>query len=311
MRLTCASVCATSASACQAEDQKVVFRRFTRGSAAERTGAPGTGLGLALAQHIATVHGGALEVESTPGAGSVFSLRLPVRMTRILLAEDDAAIALVLRDDLRLEGYEVEHVSTGDAALARIETDTFDLVLLDVMMPGRDGFKVCEEARRRGHQVPILFVTARSLEAERILGFRLGADDYIVKPFSSIELRARVEAVLRRTRGAARGGQVRRFGDVTLDLERWELRRGETTVPCSTTELKVLASLVQARGRVLTRRQIVDEVWGTQTFITERVVDNHVLALRKKIRGGSGAAAAARQRARRRLPVRRHTVTQP
>jgi DNA-binding response OmpR family regulator len=203
-------------------------------------------------------------------------------MTRILLAEDDAAIALVLRDDLRLEGYEVEHVSNGDDALARIEAGTFDLVLLDVMMPGRDGFKVCEEARRRGHQVPILFVTARSLEAERILGFRLGADDYIVKPFSSLELRARVDAVLRRTKGA-RGAQVHRFADCTLDIERWELRRGDAVVPCSSTELKVLAALVQAKGRVLTRRQIIDNVWGTQTFITERVVDNHVLALRKKI----------------------------
>ncbi len=203
-------------------------------------------------------------------------------MTRILLVEDDAAIALVLRDDLRLEGYDVEHVSNGDDALARIEAGAFDLVLLDVMIPGRDGFKVCEEARRRGCEVPILFVTARSLEAERILGFRLGADDYIVKPFS-MELRARVEAVLRRTRGAARGAQVQRVGELTLDLERWELRRGAAPVSCSATELKVLAALVQAKGRVLTRRQIIDDVWGTQTFITERVVDNHVLALRKKI----------------------------
>jgi len=203
-------------------------------------------------------------------------------VTRILLAEDDAAIALLLRDDLRLEGYDVEHVSTGTDALARIASGAFDLVLLDVMLPGRDGFKVCEEARRRGHHVPILFVTARSLEAERVLGFRLGADDYIVKPFSSLELRARVDAVLRRTRGA-RGAQVHRFGDCVLDVERWELRRGEAVVPCSSTELKVLVALVGAKGRVLTRRQIVDSVWGSQTFITERVVDNHVLSLRKKI----------------------------
>ena len=202
-------------------------------------------------------------------------------MTRILLVEDDAAIALALRDDLTLEGHAVEHVRTGDEALVRIEAAAFDLMLLDVMLPGRNGFQVCEELRRRGHQLPVLFVTARSLEAERVLGLRLGADDYIVKPFSSLELRARVQAVLRRTAGPAT--RVYRFGDCLLDVDRWELRRSGAPVPCSSMELKVLAALLHARGRVLSRRQIVDAAWGPQTFITERVVDNHVVSLRRKI----------------------------
>src|SRR6185369_7217892 len=146
-------------------------------------------------------------------------------MPRILIVEDDAAIAIALEDDLRLEGYEVEVVRDGDAAVQRARESIFDLIVLDVMLPKKDGFDVCRELRRSGIASMILLLTARTAETEKVLGLDLGADDYMTKPYSPKELRARIRALLRRTTTDTATAGIMRFGDCELDFDRGELRR--------------------------------------------------------------------------------------
>jgi DNA-binding response OmpR family regulator len=202
-------------------------------------------------------------------------------MTKILVVEDEPGIALGLEDDLRLEGWDVELVADGIAAARRAREASFDLILLDVMLPGKDGMEVCRELRRAGLRTPIIMLTAKAQEAEKILGLDLGADDYITKPFSPKELRARIRAALRRN--APNEAPVFRFGDAEVDSTRCELRRGGSVVETTPTEFKLLSVFVRHRGRVLTREKLLDEAWGRGTFLTDRVVDNHIVALRKKI----------------------------
>src|SRR5512136_2734405 len=202
-------------------------------------------------------------------------------MASILIAEDDRAIAACLEGDLKLEGYEVEIARDGDTASRRARECPFALILLDVMLPGKDGFEVCRELRRLGLRTPILMLTARTEEAEKVLGLELGADDYVTKPFSPKELRARIKAMLRRAGGEP--VETYRFGDVELDLARCELRRSGRPVETTPLELKLLALFVRSRGRTLTRDQLLDQVWGPGVFVTDRVVDNHINHLRRKI----------------------------
>jgi DNA-binding response OmpR family regulator len=202
-------------------------------------------------------------------------------MTKILLVEDEPSIALALEDDLRREGYDVELAGDGIKATERAMSQQFDLVLLDVMLPGRDGFEVCRQLRRAGVETPIVLLTAKTQEAEKVLGLEAGADDYVTKPYSPRELRARIKAHLRR--GQREFAQVYRFGDAELDLVRCELRRGTRVVDLSALEFKLLSYFVKRSGRLLTRAQLLDDVWGTETHVTDRVVDNQVNNLRKKI----------------------------
>jgi len=202
-------------------------------------------------------------------------------MKRILVVEDDPGIAFGLRVDLQSEGYDVELESDGESALQRAAKETFDLILLDVMLPGKDGFEVCRELRRGGSKTPIILLTAKAQEAEKVMGLELGADDYVTKPFSPRELRARIKAALRRT--GEDESQAYRFGDLEVDFTRCELRRAGEPVELTALEFKLLAAFVRNRGRVLSREQLLDLVWGRDTFVTDRVVDNHVVTLRKKI----------------------------
>jgi len=202
-------------------------------------------------------------------------------MTSILVVEDDAGIALGLEDDLKLEGYDVEVARDGETALGRAQEVRFDLIVLDIMLPRKDGFQVCRELRRAGMNAPIIMLTAKAQEAEKVLGLEMGADDYVTKPFSPIELRARIKAVLRRT--AADAPQVYRFGDVEVDFGRCELSRKGAVVNLSSLEFKLLAAFIQHRGRVLSRDQLLDAVWGSGVHVTDRAVDNHVVDLRRKI----------------------------
>jgi DNA-binding response OmpR family regulator len=203
-------------------------------------------------------------------------------MSRILIVEDDRAIGVALEDDLRLEGYDVRLVVDGEAAVRTALEIGFDLVLLDVMLPKKDGFEVCRELRRSGVDSKILLLTARTGETDKVLGLDLGADDYVTKPYSPKELRARVRALLRR--GTPEGaGAIIRFGDCELDLPRGELRRAGRPVPTTALELRLLELFTRRAGRVLTRRLVIDEAWGRDTAITERVVDNQIANLRKKI----------------------------
>ena len=202
-------------------------------------------------------------------------------MKRILVVEDDSAIAFGLQVDLRSEGYDVEIASDGERALQLARRENFDLILLDVMLPRKDGFEVCRELRLGGTKTPIIMLTAKVQEAEKVMGLELGADDYVTKPFSPRELRARVKAALRRTVGDEL--QTFRFGDLEVDFARGELRRCGSPVELTALEYKLLTTFIRNRGRLLSRGQLLDLVWGHETFVTDRVVDNHVVALRKKI----------------------------
>ena len=202
-------------------------------------------------------------------------------MARILIAEDEPSIAMALEDDLRREGYETLVVEDGESAEREAAGGRFDLLLLDVMLPGRDGFDVCRDLRRQGVWLPIILLTAKTQEAEKVVGLESGADDYVTKPYSPRELRARVKAHLRSR--AAATAEVVRFGEVELDFARCELRRNGRVVELSALEYKLLATFVRRAGRVLSRRQLLDEVWGAGMHVTDRVVDNQVTNLRKKI----------------------------
>lgn len=202
-------------------------------------------------------------------------------MSRILVVEDEPAIALALQTDLRLEGYEVEVAEDGETASQRARDEPFDLILLDIMLPGKDGFAVCREVRSAGVKVPILMLTAKAQEAEKVLGLELGADDYVTKPFSALELRARIKALLRRTEDAT--PEVQRFGDLEIDFGRIEVRRADVALDVTPIEFKILAALVKQGGRVVSRDRLLDLVWGENTYGSDRVIDNHVANLRKKL----------------------------
>lgn len=202
-------------------------------------------------------------------------------MTRILVVEDEPGIALALHDDLVGEGYEVETTGDGQVATRRARDELFDLILLDVMLPSKDGFEVCRDLRKAGVRAPIILLTARSQEAEKVLGLELGADDYVTKPYSPRELRARIKAALRRS--ASELPLLHRFGDVEVDFTRHEIRRAGRVIETTPLEFRLLATFVKRRGRVLTRRQLIDDAWGQGKYITDRVVDNQVTNLRKKI----------------------------
>jgi DNA-binding response OmpR family regulator len=203
-------------------------------------------------------------------------------MTRILVVEDEPGIALGLEDDLKMEGYDVEIVGDGMAGARRARETAFDLILLDVMLPGKDGFEVCRELRHAGLRTPILMLTAKTQEAEKVMGLELGADDYVTKPFGTRELRARIKALLRRGNGDP-DLDCCRFGDVEVDFQRGELRRHGQAVDLTPIEFKLLAQFIRSRGRVLSRERLLAGAWGPDTFASERIVDNHIVNLRRKI----------------------------
>ena len=202
-------------------------------------------------------------------------------MPRILIVEDEPVIAGLLRDDLLLEGYGVDVVGDGEAATAAAAASPFDLVILDVMLPGKDGFDVCRELRNAGQRMPIIMLTAKTQESDKVLGLEIGADDYVTKPFSPRELRARVKAALRRASGETPDSY--RFGQVELDIGRRELKCGGAPVELTTIEFKLLSAFIRHRGRVLSREQLLDEVWGHGVYVVDRAVDTHIVNLRRKI----------------------------
>jgi len=207
---------------------------------------------------------------------------------RLLLAEDEPSLVTTLTDRLRAEGYAVEAVRDGEAALlaasGRGAAGGFDLLVLDVMLPGRDGFEVCRELRRQGSPLPVLMLTARTQVVDRVVGLKLGADDYLTKPFETVELLARIEALLRRAGGAVgeSNGAVA-FGDVQADFRRGEVRRGGVEVAMAPRELELLQYFAAHPGEVLSRNQLLDEVWGYDAAVQSRTVDVHVAALRQKL----------------------------
>lgn len=202
-------------------------------------------------------------------------------MQRILIVEDDADIGRGLRQDLMRHGYEAEIVTDGAEACRRGRESSWDLILLDVMLPLMDGFAVCRELRRDGVRTPVILLTARAQEADKVLGFDVGVDDYVTKPFSPRELRGRIKAVLRRC--SEDEGGVMRFGDCEVDVERGEVRRGGRPIDVTAVEFRLLTAFLRRRGRVFSREQLIEMAWGESTNVTDRVVDTHVLNIRKKI----------------------------
>jgi DNA-binding response OmpR family regulator len=204
-------------------------------------------------------------------------------MKRILVIEDEPQMLLGLRDNLEIEGYDVQTASDGEEGLARAASFSPDLVILDVMLPRKNGFDVCRELRARSNTTPIVMLTARSAETDKVLGLELGADDYVTKPFSITELLARVRAVLRRTGQPKPVSDVVTIGDLEVDFKLHQARRGKAKVEFTAREFDLLRYFVQHTGHVVTREQILNEVWGYEEFPTTRTIDNFVAKLRQKI----------------------------
>ncbi|HED65706.1 MAG TPA: response regulator transcription factor [Planctomycetes bacterium] len=205
---------------------------------------------------------------------------------RLIVVEDEPHLAEVICDNLEVEGFDVETIGDGSEALERIRANPPDLVLLDVMLPGLDGFSICERLRAEGNDVPILFLTAKSDEDDRVRGLRLGGDDYLGKPFDLRELLLRVQAILKRTRwfhGPSKLGDIVRIGDTTVDLKAYTAEKNGKTVELSSKETMILRCLAEREGEVVTRQEILDRVWGYDAFPTTRTIDNFIVRLRRVI----------------------------
>ncbi len=204
-------------------------------------------------------------------------------MHSILLIEDDPSIAKAVTISLEAEHYEVVHHSDGDKGYHAAQTRKFDLILLDLVLPGRDGENICRDLRSKGIATPIIMVTSKKEEIERVTGLDIGADDYVTKPFSLLELHARIRALLRRSPELKLEVETYAFGDVFVDLKRMEVRRIEQQVKLSKKEFDILHFFIVHEGEVVTRDMLLDHVWGYETYPVTRTVDNFILSLRKKL----------------------------
>jgi two-component system alkaline phosphatase synthesis response regulator PhoP len=203
---------------------------------------------------------------------------------RILLVEDEPTLAMALSDRLEAEGYMVDLAPDGELALERAAADSFDLVLLDLMLPRKDGFEVCRELRQRRLELPILMLTARSLTVDKVVGLKLGADDYLTKPFDFAELLARVEALLRRVRVAPPPPNgAFRFGSIQVNIRQAEVIRAGKLVAVSAREFKLLRYFIEHRGATLSRGELLNRVWEYNSVSCTRTVDIHVAWLRQKL----------------------------
>jgi len=210
-------------------------------------------------------------------------------MAKILIVEDEESILMALEDNLKMEGYEVESAVNGEEGLSKAKERQFDLIILDIMLPRLDGFEVCKRLRQAGNMTPILMLTAKSQEIDKVLGLELGADDYVTKPFSPRELLARVKALLRRSQQVREGNSEAAFGDIEVDFKRYEVNKRGRPVYLTALEFSLLHFLVQNQGQVLSRDTILDAVWGKDVYIQPRTVDKHIAELRKKIEDDSSS----------------------
>jgi two-component system alkaline phosphatase synthesis response regulator PhoP len=203
-------------------------------------------------------------------------------MQRILIVEDEPDLLRGLELNLKAEGYGVLTAVNGDIGLATALSERPDLVLLDIMLPGKSGLDVCRELRRRDFDAPVIMLTARADEVDRVVGLEIGADDYITKPFGIRELLARIRVQLRR-RVAARSDDVLRFAEVEIDFDKQEAKRRGQRVELTGKEFDILRLLSKHRGAIVTRERLLDEVWGYEHYPTTRTVDNHIMRLRQKL----------------------------
>jgi two-component system alkaline phosphatase synthesis response regulator PhoP len=203
--------------------------------------------------------------------------------TRILLVEDEPGLVMTLSDLLGAEGYEVESATDGPAGLSKALKEKFDLIVLDVMLPGKSGLEVCRELRQQGSDVAVLMLTAKTQLYDRVAGLKIGADDYLTKPFEPPELLARIEALLRRVKPDVASVTRFQFGDVEIDFERGEVRKGDAEVNLAAKELDLLHYLIDHRGNVVSRDELLEAVWEYQPGVSSRTIDVHVAWLRQKL----------------------------
>jgi two-component system alkaline phosphatase synthesis response regulator PhoP len=207
----------------------------------------------------------------------------------ILLVEDEPGLVTTLGDRLRSEGYTVETAQNGVEGLSRAVSDCFDLIILDVMLPEKSGLDVCRDLRQQGFATPVLMLTARSQVVDRVIGLKIGADDYLTKPFDMLELLARVEALLRRAPRAAVGpSPICQFGNIRVDFRRTEVLRDGKPVALCAREVQLLRYFVEHRGVTLSRKELLKEVWGYSGAQLTRTVDVHVASLRRKLEADPG-----------------------
>jgi two-component system alkaline phosphatase synthesis response regulator PhoP len=206
-------------------------------------------------------------------------------MKKILIIEDEEPIRMALEDDFRLENYEVLVAVDGIGGLAKASASDIDLIILDIMLPGMSGFEVCKKLRSQGVKTPIIMLTAKGQEIDRVLGLELGADDYVTKPFSPRELQARVKAVLRRMEAGPddKREDIYTSGDLEVDFRRYICRKNVKEVSLTIHEFNLLKYLIQNKGQVINRDELLDEVWGRDVFVTPHTIDTHIANLRKKI----------------------------
>ena len=201
---------------------------------------------------------------------------------KILIVEDDAVIRMALADRLQSEGYSFENALDGEEGLRKAIQDSFDLVILDIMLPRKNGFDVCRDMRMAGLVLPIIMLTARGQTIDKVLGLKIGADDYLTKPFDSMELIARIEALLRRSKAPAATG-VHEFGRLKVDFRGTSVRLGGEVVPLSAREFQLLRYFIEHRGETLSRDLLLKEVWGYSSEAFTRTVDVHIASIRPKI----------------------------
>jgi two-component system alkaline phosphatase synthesis response regulator PhoP len=203
---------------------------------------------------------------------------------KILLVEDEEGLILTLTDRLRSENFEVATAADGEAGLSLALAENFDLIILDVMLPKKNGLDVCRDLRQKNITTPILMLTAKGETIDKVVGLKLGADDYLTKPFEVLELMARIEALLRRSPQTINNSPDSfRFGAVQIDFKRAEVRKSNATIELSAMEFKILQYFIENRGKVVSRDELLDEVWGYDAMPTTRTVDVHIAWLRQKL----------------------------
>lgn len=205
------------------------------------------------------------------------------RTKRVLLIEDEPGLVLTLTDRLKSEGYEVGSASDGPGGLERAIREPWDVILLDVMLPGASGFDVCRDIRQRGVGTPIIMLTARGQVVDKVLGLKLGADDYLTKPFDMLELTARIEVQLRRASASTAGQTTAQFGNIVVDFRKALVTRNGEPIELSAREFLLLKYFIEHREAALTRDELLNEVWGYHSMPSTRTVDVHVAWLRQKV----------------------------
>ena len=204
-------------------------------------------------------------------------------MEKILIIEDEESILMALEDDLRIEGYKVSSAKDGLKGFTMAKEQEYDLIILDIMLPEMNGFEVCRQLRQTGITTPILILTAKSQEVDKVLGLELGADDYVTKPFSPRELLARVNALFRRMKQIQQGIDQYRFGDVVVDFKKYEAEKSGLPIYLTVLEFAMLHFLIKNKDQVVSRDSILDKVWGDNVYVYPRTVDTHIVHLRKKV----------------------------